>query len=422
MRPSLAALAATCALATACALDFDQFRTPSRPDAVVALDVSTDLGVADVIDASVDRAPVDVPRVDVAIDRVTCTPGRSDTGSFRFAHMAADLGAVNLCMRRRTGTEAFQPVSASSWPAGGIGYGQVSTATPFNAVITRTNDPWEFAVVSVGTPCSQAAGGALTLRSAQLDPGVMRLFVLTTERSPDGGVVGVLNVLSDESCTDCQSRQVDVRAVHAVSASASQRLSFSLDPVIDPRLLGTDLASMRVFAASVGYGSASDYACNALWGAFTVPAFAVIQVQLSALTAAGTVIARSDSTRLKSSLLSQTRVVTVFLEGSGSGPQSFVLCYDGLGTAGLANCDRITARPVIADAGADATVDASWHDATLDVTSADAASDIAPLDAAADDVFPDAAADDDLADDTSDADDASDASVASDVDDASDGV
>lgn len=404
MRLSVAALASAGALAPGCALDFDQFRVPARPDAAINLDVATDLGLRDVIDATADREPIDAPRVDATVDRATCTPGRSDTGSFRFAHMAADLGAVNLCMRRRTGAEAFQPVSASTWPSDGIGYGQVSAATPFNSVVTRANDPWEFAVVSVGTPCSQAVGGALTLRSAQLDPGVMRLFVLTTERSSDGGVVGVLNVLSDASCTDCQSRQVDVRAVHAVSASASQRLSFSLDPVIDPRLLGSDLTSMRVFAASVGYGSASDYACNALWGAFTVPAFGAIQVQISAMTAAGTVIARSDSTRLKTSLLSQTRVVTVFLEGAAAGPQSFVVCYDGLGAAGLANCDRVTARAVTADA----SVDAQWTDAS------DATADVSALDAATDDVFPDAAADDDIADDASDVSDASDADDASD--------
>lgn len=378
MLRSLARLAWLCALTPACVLDFDQFRIPRAADVSEERDVAVDAA----LDVGRDVTP-DV-RTDVAVDSPACTPGRSSTGSFRLAHMASGIGAVDLCMRRRTGTEAFQRVTASSWP-GSVGYGQVSATMPFNAAITRANDAWEFAVVSSGTPCSQATSAAVTLRSVQLDPGVMRMLVLTTERSPDGGVVGVLNVLSDEGCTDCQSRQVDVRAVHALSSTASQRLSVSLDPVIDPRLLGSDLASMRVFAASVSYGSASDYACNALWGAFTVAVLSAFQVQLSAQTATGAVIARSDLTRLKPSLLQQTRVVTVFLEGGVDDVQSFVVCYDGLGAAGYSTCDRVAAHMLGADAGVDA--------AGSDSSAVDASDDLA-----SDDVFPDAAADDDLPD------------------------
>lgn len=405
--PTLAAGALTLA---GCALDFDQFRVAPRPDASVdaAPDATPDAALdaaPDAPDAPGDAPDADGPRSDApAVDAATCMPGRSSTGSFRFAHMAAGVGAVDLCMRRRSNAEAFQRVAAPLWSTGGVAYGQVSTSLPFNVALTRANEAWEFAVVPLGTPCAQASTRAITLRAAQLDPGAMRLLVLTSERGLDGGAsVGVLNVLNDQGCTDCQSRLVDVRAVHASPLSAAQRLTVALEPVIDPRLIPQDLASMRVFAASVGYGGASDYACNALWGWFTYSLVTVVPVQFTASTAAGSLIARSDSTRLKASLLAMTRAVTVFFESGVNGADAgFVVCYDGLSIGGLATCDRVATRPLaVTDAGPG---DAAPSDAADDVR--DAADDDDLPDAAADDVRD--AADDDLPDAALD--DASDAS------------
>ncbi len=363
-----------------CALDFDQFRVAPRAD--VSVDATPDATV----DAAPDDAPDATDAADAAVgdarladatagDGATCMPGRSSTGSFRFAHMAAGIGAVDLCMRRRSNAEAFQRVAAPLWSMSGVAYGQVSTSLPFNVALTRANEAWEFAVVPAGTPCAQSSTRAITLRAAQLDPGVMRLLVLTSERSLDGGApVGVLNVLNDQACTDCQARLVDVRAVHASPLSAAQRLTVALEPVIDPRLIPQDLASMRVFAASVGYGGASDYACNSLWGWFTVSLVTVVPVQFTASTAAGSLIARSDAMRLKASLLSMTRAVTVFYESGANGADpGFVVCYDGLNIAGLSTCDRVAARPpALADAGPGDVVDAG-DAATVDALTDDAA-------------------------------------------------
>lgn len=400
----LATLTAGALTLASCALDFDQFRVAPRADASV--DATADADADATLDATLDAtdapdaALTDAPRTDArASDAATCMPGYSSTGSFRFAHMAAGIGAVDLCMRRRSNAEAFQRVTAPLWSTGGVAYGQVSTTLPFNVALTRANEAWEFAVVPLGTPCAQAATRAITLRAAQLDPGVMRLLVLTSERSLDGGApVGVLNVLSDQACTDCQSRLVDVRAVHASPLSAAQRLTVALEPVIDPRLIPQDLASMRVFASSVGYGGASDYACNSLWGWFTVSLVTVVPVQFTASTAAGSLIARSDAMRLKASLLAMTRAVTVFFESGANGADpGFVVCYDGLAIGGLATCDRVAARPPT-------TADAGPGDAVV-------ASDAAPPDAPPADDVTDASADasDDTADDVADAsDDASD--------------
>ncbi len=392
-------LAACAALAQGCALDFEQFRLTSdrpRPDDVTPI---TDAS-ADAVDAA--EAGFDAPAADASLDapvdvsdaKAACVPEYSAMGSFRFAHMASDFGPVELCMRRRSVDTAFTSAASPTWPEAGVDYGQMTLAQRFSVPLAVPNEAWEFAVVAAGDGCANAATTAITRRSAQLDPGVSRLLVLTTEYGSNGTPVGVLNVMVDQVCTDCAPREVDVRAVHVSSGAAASRVSVAIEPVADLNLFSSELLSYQVFASNVSYGAASDYTCNPMWGAFYQEMYSVYEVQLAARTPGGTLIARSVPTRLKSSLLESTRLVSVFFEGPRDRDPGFVLCYDAVTNGALAACDRV---PAMAPASTDASVDAD-NDASVDAES-DAATDASWSDAGADAHGADASADDASVDD-----------------------
>jgi hypothetical protein len=379
-----------------CALDFDPFRSRLRDidaysdgDAVVVkLDVpSSDITKDTTHDIASDYSDSGV--YDARIDRPLCSPGTSSQARFRFAHMAHDLGVVDLCMRRRSSPlQGFERVVASQWPTSGVGYSQVTVSVPFNTTVSNANEAWEFAVVPYGVSCSQASSRALLTRSLQFDPNVTRLLLLTSERQPSGSISRVLNVLTDEECTDCTNGSgltlplVDVRGIHAALGSDDRRINFMLDLPIDPRLIPSDLLSMRTFATGTAYGSESGYACNSLWGAVAALRLpgGVINAQFTATTTSGTAIARSDVVRLKVTQLQQTRLITVFFIGDFTwegtqigGDPEFVICYDALSNGSFSNCDRAPARlmSLLTDAGTDAVRGDGSAGTSGDVSTAD---------------------------------------------------
>lgn len=404
------ALATVALLCGGCALDFSQFLVGASDG---GLDVPRD--ATDARPPRDEGAEGPPPRdiVDVtSADRLVCAPGRATETRIRVAHMAPDIGPIDLCMRRRgTTSEPMMRVLAAQWPADGLEYTNVSQSVPLNTTVTRSNEAWDFAVVPRGMPCSQVttSTGGLAQRSLQFDPGTLRLLLITSERVADGSAVPVLSLLPDEDCTDCTQGQVDVRGVHASLGGAAHRLNFALEPQVDPRVVPVDLASMRTFSSSVAYGGDVGYACNALWSAIATSRLGgtAIPVQLTVTTAAGRLLARSDPARLKVALLAQSRTATVFFEGDYNaeasppvGDVGFVICYDGTPPARLSACDRIVAHLVDPDAGVDGGVDASADGAT---TTDASVTDVIPADVGVTDVAVVDAADAASADDVTDA-------------------
>ncbi|MFO0601956.1 MAG: hypothetical protein U0324_02220 [Polyangiales bacterium] len=372
-----------------CWLDFDQFQP--RRDAAAEADIAdvTAPDLAPPEDASVDAfdAPEE-PAPDVAppVDRgpdvpFGCQPGRATVTQVRVAHMAPEVGAIDICMQKRgrTPTTTMARFQSTLWPAEGLEYGQVSRSVPLNTVVTASNEAWDIAVVERGTPCDRVPADLtpLATRSIQLDPGTLRLIVITAEPALDGHLVPFVNLVADENCTDCNPGTVDVRAVHAALGASSQRLTFSLLPQA-PWSVPSSILAMRTFATGVSYGGDQGYACNQIWGsAFNVESRINPPAQLEVTTAAGRLVARSATIALKRAPLASTRTVTVFFEGAfsetGAGQQApgFIVCYDGSYTGLLSNCERVAAATPAADAGSDA-----WSDAAADVPPADVVDDL----------------------------------------------
>lgn len=394
MRARHAMMALALAAQTGCWLDFNEFQ-PLRRDAAAESDI-VDVAAPDVLppeDASVDifDAPEE-PTPDVAppVDRgpdvaLGCQPGRATVTQVRVAHMAPEVGAIDICMQKRgrTPTTTMARFQSTLWPAEGLEYGQVSRSVPLNTMVTATNEAWDIAVVERGTPCDRVPADLtpLATRSIQLDPGTLRLIVITAEPALDGHLVPFINLVADESCTDCNAGTVDVRAVHAALGASSQRLTFSLLPQA-PWTLPSSIVAMRTFATGVGYGGDQGYACNQVWGsAFTVESRINPPAQLEVTTAAGRLVARSATIALKREPL-RTRTVTVFFEGAfsetGAGQQApgFIVCYDGTYTGLLSNCERVAAATPAADAGADAWPDADAEGAATDVAPSDVGDDL----------------------------------------------
>jgi hypothetical protein len=342
-RLPLALLLAVCALGC---VDFDRFQfqrdaagdpmdaaAPDIPDPVDALDATVEPPTPDAPpDPPPDHGP-DVPQ--------GCQPGRAATTQLRVAHMAPEVGPIDICMQKRgrSPTTSMTRLQSTLWPSDGLDYGEVSQSVPLNEAVTSANEAWDIAVVERGTACERVPMDVtpLATRSIQLDPGTLRLLVITAEPALDGHLVPFFNLLADENCTDCMSNTVDVRAVHAALGASGQRLTFTVLPQSGLET-SPAVAAMRTFATGVSYGGDQGYACNQAWGSFIGPPLRLmVPVQFEASTAAGRLIARSETVAIKYSYLSRRRTVTVFFEGAFSedgapGPQApgFVVCYDGL--------------------------------------------------------------------------------------------
>jgi len=360
-------------------IDFDRFQFP--PDATAERPDAASPDVADPIDAfdaPAERPPPDAPTPDRAADRVAaCQPGRGLVTQIRVAHMAPEVGPIDLCMQKRgsTPTTSMARFQTPRWPSDGLDYGEVSLSVPLNQEVVRTNEAWDVAVVARGTPCDRVPADLtpLTTRSIQLDPNTLRMIVVTAEPALDGHLVPFINLLPDESCTDCTALSVDVRAVHAALGASPQRLTFTMVPQDGPP--PTSVAAMRTFATGVSYGGDQGYACNQLWGTLLTGRTRVTApVQFEVSTSAGRLVARSETLALKVVTLGMFRTATVFFEGEFNdegvpGPQApgFVVCYDGVATGTLSTCERAAARLAAPDAGvdpppADASNDAATND------------------------------------------------------------
>lgn len=367
------------ALAVACGLgclDFDQFQ-PGRDAGADLLDSTAPdrPEPTDSFDASAEPPPPDAPPLDRVADRpAACQPGRALVTQLRVAHMAPQVGPIDLCMQKRgtTPTTSMARFQTPSWPSDGLDYGEVSQSVPLNQRVVLTNEAWDVAVVARGTPCDRVPADVapLATRSIQLDPSTLRLVVITAEPALDGHLVPFINLLPDELCTDCMYPAVDVRAVHASIGAASQRLTFTMLPQGAPP--PTSVAAMQTFATGVSYGGDQGYACNQLWGSL-VAGRVNAPVQFEVSTAAGRLVARSETLSLKVSILTQLRTATVFFEGEynedgvpGPYEPGFVVCYDGLATGTLSNCERVAAQSAAPDAGVDPPAgDASNDDAPV---------------------------------------------------------
>jgi hypothetical protein len=355
-------------------IDFDRFvfsrdgSVLERPDGP-----SLDLALPDTVAPSdvTGEAPAEATVLDrLPVGPTNCQPGRWSVTQLRVAHMAPEVGPIDVCMQKRgrVPTTSMTRFQTPLWPAEGLEYGQVSRSVPLNMPVATTNEAWDIAVVARGTPCERVPGETLPLaiRSIQLDPGTLRLVVITAEPALDGHLVPFINLLTDENCTDCPSGTVDVRAVHASLGASSQRLTFSILPQA-PWNPPSSVQPMRTFAAGVSYGVDQGYACNQLWAsALTVESRSNPPAQFEVSTAGGRLVARSETLLLKRAQLAATRTVTVFFEGglldptgASAWPLGFVVCYDGSVTGLLSNCERVTATPLTADAGADAVSDSA---------------------------------------------------------------
>ena len=370
----LASCVAACVLSSGCVLDFEQFRTAAPADAHPSPDLGADVDARDAAapDATV---PTDVsaPDAPVASDAgdPRCTPPAN--ASVRVAHMAAGFGVVDLCMRRNTGSGTYAAVGSAAWPATGVGYASVSQHVPMNTQVTLPNDRWQFIVVPKGADCTRASAvTALASLNAQIDPQSLSTLLLTAETTTDGRRVGVLGLLSDQTCTSCPPNTLDVRAIHASLAASADRIDLSINYTLPPR----DPAGFVnvLFANDIPYGETAPvggagFDCDTAWfGAVQLPAG--YSVQFGAQAVAGNALARSARWSLKDDLLRQSRMATVFFVGGvdpALQPPQFIVCYEGARDAGMTACDRIGATRVApppdaavdaGDAAADAPADA----------------------------------------------------------------
>jgi hypothetical protein len=348
-----------------CWIDFDRFQPPRDAGADLLDSAAPDVpDPVDAFDAPVEPPPPDAPVADRVVDRpAACTPGRALVTQIRVAHMAPEVGPIDLCMQKRGGTPttSMARFQTPRWPSDGLDYGEVSLSVPLNETVVRTNEAWDVAVVARGTPCDRVPADItpLATRSIQLDPNTLRMIVVTAEPALDGHLVPFINLLPDENCTDCTALSVDVRAVHAALGASSQRLTFTMVPQEGPP--PTSVAAMQTFATGVSYGGDQGYACNQLWGTLLTGRTRVTApIQFEVSTSAGRLVARSETLALKVVTLGMFRTATVFFEGEFSdegvpGPQApgFVVCYDGVATGTLSTCERVAARLNAPDAGVD---------------------------------------------------------------------
>ncbi|MBI5512799.1 MAG: hypothetical protein HY909_03480 [Deltaproteobacteria bacterium] len=312
--------------ASGCPLDFDAFRRPRV--------TTTPMDVAEV---GPDTAPVDTapPRMDGGCPL-------DFTARLRLAHMATGFPALDLCYRRNAqGT--FSKVGTASWPVAGLTYGEVSALGPPGTQPARVNEPWEFVAVVHGAACTSTRVASLVVG---LDPGSRATLILTSEPAGMGRAAGVLGVLEDKTCAECGRNVPEVRGVHGSFGLSSERLDLSLSYGI----------LSQVFAQSVPYGGTAmngnqGYACQNNWLGLVVSP-TPIPVQLVARESRGIELARSERTALKAEHLRRTGRATFFIEGDlRGGGLGFVLCYDGVESAGLTTCDRIRATTLLRDAG-----------------------------------------------------------------------
>jgi hypothetical protein len=349
-----------------CVLDFNDFRLPaSTADSGVSLDAGFDAdldagsGPIDKPSTSPDVTVVDQPPSVDQGDPRCAPPGNA---MIRLAHMAANLGAVDVCMRRQNSDAPYAPVPFNEWPAGGVGYAMVSQHFALNSQVVTPNDRWQFALVPHGADCATAAtlGGAIASLTVNIGPQSQSTLLFTSEFGGDGRVFGLLGLLSDQACTTCPANTLDVRAVHASLGSSGERINLS----INYSLPSSPLSFVNVlFASNIPYGQTAPvggagFDCDTAWrGAAELPP--TYSVQFAAQSVSDDVLARSERVGLKADLLLRSRMATVFFLG-GDGVRTptpeFVLCYEGARDAGMTVCDRIAAtavpRMVNTDAGA----------------------------------------------------------------------
>jgi hypothetical protein len=227
-----------------------------------------------------------------------------------------------------------------------LSYGEVSALGPPGTQPARTNEPWEFAAVVHNASCTSPRVASLVVG---LDPGARATLILTSEPASMGRSVAVLGVLEDKPCTECGRNVPEVRGVHGSFGLSAERLDLALSYGF---LSGT-------FAQSVPYGGTAmngnqGYACQNAWlGLLVSPS--PIPVQLVARESRGIELARSDRTTLKVEHLRRTGIATFFIEGNPRvGAVGWVLCYDGVESAGFTACDRVRATSILRDAGVDA--------------------------------------------------------------------
>lgn len=366
MRPRLGGLLAALACG-GCVLDFNDFRLPSgKPDGGLSFDAGYDA------DLDAGSAPIDKPSTTPDVT-VVDQPPSVDQGDprcappgnamIRLAHMAANLGAVDVCMRRQNSDGPYAPVPFNEWPAAGVGYAMVSQHFALNSQVVTTNDRWQFALVPHGTDCATAAtlGGAIASLTVNIGPQSQSTLLFTSEFSGDGRVFGLLGLLSDQACTTCPANTLDIRAVHASLGASGERINLSINYSLPP---SSPLPFVNVlFASNIPYGQTAPvggagFDCDTAWrGAADLPP--TYSVQLAAQAVSEDVLARSERVALKGDLLLRSRMATVFFLG-GDGVRTptpeFVLCYEGARDAGMTVCDRIPAtavpRTVVTDAGA----------------------------------------------------------------------
>ena len=360
--PLLAALACG-----GCVLDFNEFRVPVwAPDGGTTddsgFDAGFDAGAPANDHSEVAVAVVDAPpNVDLGDPRCTAPVNPM----IRVAHMAASLGAVDLCMRRQGADTPYAPVPPNDWPTGGAAYAMVSQYVAINSRGAATRERWQFALVAHGSGCATAAmpGVAVASVTVNIDPQSQSTLLFTSEVGGDGRVFGLLGLLSDQTCTICPTSTLDVRAVHAAFGASAERVNLSINYSLPP---SSPVPFVNVFFANnIPYGQTAPvggagYDCDTAWrGAADLPA--TYTVQLAAQAVSEDVLARSERVTLKGDLLLRSRMATVFFLG-GDGVRTpepeFVLCYEGARHAGMTVCDRIRAtalpRPVAGDAGAPA--------------------------------------------------------------------
>ncbi len=350
--------------ATGCVLDFNEFRRPS---------IAADGGktVPPRFDSGFDASPMSTDHPagtpDVPIDDQPSTADLGDprcapprNAMIRLAHMAAGLGAVDLCMRRQGIDGPYSPVPSNEWPTAGIGYAMVSQHLALNSPVIAPNDRWQFALVQHGSDCATAVTGNVASLTVNIGPQSQSTLLFTSDFGSDGRVFGLLGLLSDQTCTNCPANTLDVRAVHAALGAAGERITLSINYSLPPP---SPLQFVNViFASNIPYGQTAPvggagFDCDPAWrGAADLPA--PYSVQFAAQTVSDDVLARSDRVGLKGDLLLQSRMATVFfLAGNGvpTPAPEFVLCYEGARDAGMTVCDRIPAtavpRHVAADAG-----------------------------------------------------------------------
>ena len=376
MRSSLCAVVAL-ACTAGCVLDFTDFHgARMTADASVDADAGFD-GGPDVVDATVDEpaASDDVPASDHPVETdlgdPRCVP--PPNAVIRVAHMAAGVGAVDLCMRRHGSEAPFARVASNEWPAAGVGYAMVSQHVSLNSQVASANDRWQFALVPRGADCAAATAlaGALATLTVNVDPQSQSTLLLTSEWGADGRIIGVLGLLSDPRCTTCPGNTLDVRAVHASLGASRDRISLSINYSVPPP--GPVPFVNVLFASNIPYGQTAPvggagFDCDPAWrGAADLPPS--FSVQLAAQAVSEDVIARSDRVGLKGDLLQRSRMATVFFVGGDgvrtSGPE-FVLCYEGIRDAGMTVCDRIPATTVPRPAATDGGVAADAGDARSD--------------------------------------------------------